>query len=181
MGLFPVVLPVGEGSVGSLNFGTMHVDMLGSGLSVLGVGLPVDTVWPGANRAVFMPFSLVKVWYASACLVRNGTVVSGNVDVGIYSPFSRRICSNGGAAQVGVNANQQFNFPYVRLEPGQYFLALSCDNVVARFLAWTLTPADLLFSSRMLESSASYPLPLNPVMATPSVGVVPIVELLFVE
>jgi hypothetical protein len=116
-------------------------------------------VWPSANLAIAMP-----VFISDHCTVRlltanNGTVVSGNIDVGIYRQDFTLAVAMGGAAQSGTSAIQTFNVTDTVLSPGWYYLAASMDNVTGRIAAFTGGSVQISQSLGAAQMAAAYPLP----------------------
>jgi len=89
-------------------------------------------VWPVANQACYVPVSIpfyfpVKhVWWA------NGSVVTANMDFGIYTLDGTRLYSTGSTAQSGASAVQRVApaTPFL-LTPGSYYFALACSLATA--------------------------------------------------
>lgn len=92
-----------------------------------------SAVYPAADRAIFVPFVVFNPLIAVKLGVRNGTAVSGNVDVGIYDDQQNRVVSIGSTPQAGTSAVQSFDIADTTLEPGVYYLALCCDNTTSTF------------------------------------------------
>lgn len=177
MGLFPVVAPVVGVSMFQRRISSFSRVSVGVQLAALGVGPVVDTVWPTANRAVLLPFVVENKVGQVVAQWRNGAVLSGNLDVGIYFPLVDRIVSSGSVVQAGANAWQSFAFPFIILDPGEYLVALVFDNAIATVKGVTLNPVDILLGDRMLEAATAFPLPIVPSVVTPTMGVVPMMGL----
>ncbi len=102
---------------------------------------PQSAVWSTANTALFVPFCVYQPFIAKTMGVYNGTVVAGNVDVGIYDDQGNRIVSKGSTVQAGTSALQTFDITDTTLQPGSYFMALNLDNATATVFRWTSTLA----------------------------------------
>jgi hypothetical protein len=101
----------------------------------LGQTAPADAIWPAISRAIFLPFVLYRPITAYSMFMHNGTVVSGNIDMGIFDHTGRRIVNTGSTAQAGTNDLQEISFSSpTRLGPGYYFMAATIDNTTARVL-----------------------------------------------
>jgi hypothetical protein len=101
----------------------------------LGQTAPTDTLWPAVSRAIFLPFVLYRPVTAYGMFIHNGSVVSGNVDLGIYAHTGHKIVTTGSTAQAGVSDLQEISFASpTPLGPGYYFMAISIDNTTARVL-----------------------------------------------
>lgn len=100
-----------------------------------GGGSLASAVWPAANRAIFIPFSLVESHtYVRACLA-NGATLSGNFDIGVYDLDGNRLFSTGTQAQAGTaNVIRAITINWL-INPGVYYLALAIDNVTATVIS----------------------------------------------
>lgn len=101
------------------------------------MGTPTaNQAWSAANLAIFVPIrvsrpvKLAKAWWY------NGSTVTHNIDIGIYSVDGVRLWALGSTAQgsasviVSTNATYQFG-------PGLFYLAMNCDSASATFWAAT--------------------------------------------
>src|ERR1700716_2472412 len=59
----------------------------------------VSVAWPAANRALYMPITLEAATTVRQIAWQNGTVVSGNVDAGIYDSSKAKVIATGSTAQ----------------------------------------------------------------------------------
>lgn len=112
---------------------TFHLDCMGA-KQITGVGTgslmsAASAVFPLANSAVLHPFKLCDWATAYQLLLHIGATTSGNVDIGIYDSQGNRIVSSGSTAAGIINTLQQFNIADTVLSPGDYFLAVGCDNI----------------------------------------------------
>jgi hypothetical protein len=94
-------------------------------------GFFASAVWPAANRAIFVSFTVEQPTTVFQIGWHNGTVVSGNLDVGIYDTAGTRLVSKGSTAQAGVTQIQLADITNTLLIPGIYFMAMCVDNVTA--------------------------------------------------
>lgn len=124
-----------------------------------------SSAWPaGANTAVFIPFLVGKEITFSTMFWVNGTVVSGNVDVGVYSQDGTKIVSKGSTAQSGTSAIQIVTVTTTTIGPGLYYLALVLDNAtgtiasypIGQVLKTKFTGAAQMASAFALPSSATF-------------------------
>lgn len=138
---------------------SIHAAMLGFGSSSLSVF--AATAWPSANLAIFVPFSVPTWMPVHSFFVNQGTTVSGNLDIGVYTLNGNRLASIGGIAASGTSTTGQFyTLPNpITLRYGTYYMAIVCDNT-------TITPeaqqmGSPIFNSAcgMLQQSNAYPLP----------------------
>lgn len=122
----------------------------------------VSGTYAAANRAHFIPFRIYEPITITKLFVQNGTAVSGNVDVGIYSTTGnspdRRILSTGSTAQAGISSIQEFDVTDTDLFPGAYYMAIAMDNVVGTILRKAATPVINVRSGMWIQNTA-FPLP----------------------
>lgn len=98
---------------------------LGGGVSASAVG--------ASNRAHFVPIALPAPVRAKRLFWLNGSSVSGNADIAIYSHAGSRIVSAGTTAQSGASVLQFIDIADTELPAGNYYLALSADNNTGTF------------------------------------------------
>jgi hypothetical protein len=91
--------------------------------------------WPSANASCSVPFNIQKTTRFRSIWCANGSVVSGNIDLGIYRD-TVRIASTGSTAQSGTTTIQVVALD-VTLTPGQYWMTLGCSNTTAQFIRCT--------------------------------------------
>lgn len=99
-----------------------------------------STVWPTSNLAILFPFVLSQPVTTAKMFVCNGSVASGNFDVGIYDDGAgtstvNKIVTSGSTAQSGTSAPQSVTITSTNLLPGRYYAALCFDNTTATVLA----------------------------------------------
>jgi hypothetical protein len=94
-----------------------------------GANFTTGSVWPAANRAIFVPF-MVEAAVLVYQMAIEVTVQSGNCDVGIYDTGGTRLVSKGSTA-VGAAGLQAFDLTDTLLAPGVYYAALNIDNITA--------------------------------------------------
>jgi hypothetical protein len=88
--------------------------------------------WATANAAYYYPFRLTGWATAYQLLFWVGATSSGNIDMGIYDAQKNRIVSAGSTAMSAtVNTVQELNITDTTLAPGDYLLAVACDNTTA--------------------------------------------------
>lgn len=91
-------------------------------------GIGGTSTWGTANRAIFCPVVLPYGYRVRQLAIWNHSVVSGNVDVGIYDEAGGRIVSTGSTAQSGTSTMQFFDITDTDLRPGIFYLAMAMDN-----------------------------------------------------
>ncbi len=129
------------------------------------------TVWPAANRALYVPFEI----YAPCAALQIGfnvAVQSGNLDVGIYDVAGNRIVSSGSTG-VAAAGDQVVDIADTTLPAAAYFLAMSCDNTTASFLAITLVAPVLQSIGVQQQALGSVTLPNPATFANPAAGYIP--------
>jgi hypothetical protein len=123
------------------------------------VNTPTSTAWSSANRAIFLPIQLPGQIIAKRLYLLNGTVVSGNVDMGLYDAALNRLVSIGSTVQAGTSAPQFFDITDTRIGPGVVYLAVAIDNITATVFLLN-SPTSL--SSRLVgafQQATAFPLP----------------------
>lgn len=115
----------------------------GIGLQLRAVGganTTTTSAYPSANLGYYIPIALPAPFKVSTMFWLNGTSVAGNVDVGIYSSNGTLLVSQGPVAQAGTSTVQFFILGTpIRLDPGAYYLALSCSSTSGNFRTSSLT------------------------------------------
>jgi len=132
-----------------------------------GYGSATTVVWPAANLAIFLPFTIgvittfVKLFYSA-------TASSGNVDMGIYDDQGNRLVSMGSTAMALTNLTQILDITDTTLLPGSYYLAMACStNVTATFRAWVWQGAGSNTAARgQYEMATALPLPATATFAS---------------
>src|SRR5207253_1023081 len=89
---------------------------------------PVNTEFYYAEIEVAAPTM------ATGISVRNGSVVSGNIQAALFDSLGRVVAICNSAAQAGVNLYQRLPFTgrYFFFAPGTYYLGVMVDNSTAR-------------------------------------------------
>ena len=129
--------------------------------------------WPTASLALLFPFSITTQLTAQSACWCNGTVVSGNVDAGIYNEDGTRVISVGGVAQAGISATQQANFSApTAIAAGSYFFALVLDNITGTVNKFG-PGAGVLSACGVQQAAAAYPLPASVTLAAPANNFLP--------
>lgn len=124
--------------------------------------------WSIANGAMYIGFKVLKPFGYKQMFVANGSAVSGNVDVGLYTIGGKRIVSSGSTAQAGTNVMQAFDITDGTLLPGEYFMGIAFDNTTATVLRYVSAVQRQRMSMVYTESSA-FPLPATATFGTAAV------------
>lgn len=141
-----------------------------------GTAAPTSTIYPSANRAIFIPFNLDTTTKIVKMFVMNGGTVSGSIDVGIYDGGGIKLSSIGtGVSQTGTNALQTFDITDVVLFPGRYFMAVALDNNSGFLFRKTAGNLQVFRTYGLFQMASAYPLPATATFATISSNYLPMV------
>lgn len=132
----------------------------------------VSTAYPTANLALFYPFSVIAPSTYARAFVFNGTVVSGNIEIGIYDAKGRKVTSVS-ALQAGTSQLQKIDITDFTLYPGLFFLALVMDNTTGTIMCSNATNAAYLGFAGAFQMAAAYPLPNTATFALPTTSLLP--------
>lgn len=143
---------------------TIHPFSLEAALGPLSYNLArlnnqANTAWPAANRAIYYPFTLASTVLVKQLWCFNGSVLSGAVDLGIYSGGGTRIISTASTAQAGASAIQAFNITDTQLGPGLYYMAMAMDNNTGRTQNVTIGTASRLQATGYAQQASAFSLP----------------------
>jgi hypothetical protein len=119
---------------------------------------PGSAAFPASNDAIFVPLYLSQATLIKRLFSSNGTSVSGNIDVGIYTENGARITSSGSTAQSGTSTLQFFDITDIVLGPGRYYLAVAMDNTTGTLLRWSTSSA-LTKCMGIVGQASAFPLP----------------------
>jgi len=133
-----------------------------------------STTWPTANTARFFPFSVGEPCTAVKMFVVNGTVASGNLDLGIYDAAGTRLVSTGSTAQSGTSDLQLVDITDIALSPGViYYAALVMDGTTGTYYRMDSSSSHGAKSLGLLQMASAFPLPATATMVTTSISAVP--------
>lgn len=153
---------------------TPLINTFGGDLSTSIKVTPAATTFPVANDAIFVPFYLHQATLIKRLFCSNGTVVSGNVDVGIYTEDGALIVSSGSVAHAGTSDLQFFDVTDIVLGPGRYYMAIAMDNTTG-----TIFRANLSVSQQrslgMAKQASAFPLPASATLAVVTSGFLPLI------
>lgn len=166
MGFWPNIA-VSPSSLITLN--TCHLLSLGGNF---GMVAPASANFVfGANGAVFIPFRISKPIIVQNLFVQNGTAVSGNIDLGIYTPGGTRLVSTGSTLQAGANVIQTIAVTPTQLGPGLFYLALAMTSAaIARILVRLYAPTRISSVLGLATMAGAFPLPAVATFATVAVA-----------
>lgn len=124
-----------------------------------------NAVWPAANRALYLPFTVHQTISIDTIGIYNGTVAGGNRDVGIYDGKSLALLvSSGSTAASGTSQLQKTTFTATVLIPGFYFAGVAFNtNTDSTFRYAPTLLAMLATGMRQEESALPLPSTMTPV------------------
>lgn len=109
--------------------------------AVLALGAGAGAGWPAANLAIYVPLQL-PFWYpVKRVFWVNGSTITGNYDLGIYSKGGNRMASTGSTAMTPASDLQYANLD-ILLSPGAYYIALLNDGTTNRAFGGTAITAN---------------------------------------
>lgn len=120
-----------------------------------------SAVYNSASRVFHIPFMIDVRTTINGAWLYNGTVVSGNVNIGLYDFATRTLlASTGSTAQAGTSAIQRIamSAAYSAM-PGAYIMSLVIDNVTATVFRITPSNASLRASGVAIETVSGVTLP----------------------
>jgi hypothetical protein len=128
--------------------------------------------WVAINVALFVPVKLERPALVKRLFCANGNVVSGNIDMGIYTVDGARIVSIGSTPQAGTTALQFFNITDTLLMPGQYFMAVALDNTTGTLRRFNIS---IIRQQHMgvLKAANAFALPSSVTFATTADNYIP--------
>jgi hypothetical protein len=117
--------------------------------------------WPAVNYGIFVPFSLEE--QIDARWISNLTpTTAGQWDYGVYSirGSALSLVTSFGTGLTGNNGVSMSNVSFF-LNPGYYFMAMSCNTTSGSHFAAN-PAAELLEAHGVRGSSSAFPLPSSP-------------------
>lgn len=133
--------------------------------------LAASTAWPAANRALFVPFRLTRMWVARLAIVGCGATGGGNFDAGIYDQWGNLIVASGATGR-SASADVAAELTDTTLGPGVYYMGLAVDGT-NNMVAWAPSTAGACKALGLKEAASSYTLPATVTYATVSSAYVP--------
>lgn len=145
-------------------------------------GTPLNSVasaiYPVANKALFFPFFLGKTITAVTFLWFNGSAVSGNIDVGIYTEDGTRLYALGSTVQAGTNVVQSIPLTGSGLTfgPGLFYLAIVMDNITGRLFRGqsNATLTQVMSELGAAEMDGAFALPAMATLVSLTVDYIPV-------
>lgn len=124
-------------------------------------------VWPSANLAIYIPFTIRRVTQIYKLFTVNGSAAANSFDIGIYSGDGTKIISTGSTAQSGTTVVQAVTITTTTLGPGQYYMALAMNGTTGTFFK-TGSAVQILHTEGILNQATAFPLPATATFATAS-------------
>ena len=116
-----------------------------------------SAAWPSANRAYLFGFYLTRRTRFQRLWIFNGSAVSGNFDLGVYSTDLNLITSSGSTAQAGTNQIQTVSID-IKIGPGLFYVAAVLNNTTGTTFK-TTAPSDAnMYRSAMRVFPSAFPL-----------------------
>lgn len=143
------------------SFGQMNG--VGGGMAFSGS----SAVWPSANLAVYMPVCVQIPCIITKFFSHNGTVASGNIDIGLYTNDGCRLISTGSTAQSGTSVVQSVDVTDTLIGAGIYYIAMAMDNTTGTVIR-VASNANLMRLHGMYQQASAFALPATATFATPS-------------
>jgi hypothetical protein len=154
---------------------TVSGEGVGSFLAGTGATWSGVNVWPVANKAVYIPFVCNEAVTVTQLFNINGNVVSGNIDVGIYTAAGSKVITSGSTTQSGTDVVQVYNIADTALAVGRYYFALALDNTSGRNNGMAALNVHRTNAMGCLQQTSAFPLPSSATFAAYSEVFVPVV------
>lgn len=139
---------------------TLSPEAVGHQIAALATAAPADSNGPTANIAILVPFHLDQPTHVYRFFWLNGTAVSGNIDVGIYTSNLTLIGKTGSTGQVTTNVVQLVTHLGLYLPAGDYYLAYANDTGgVGQKIVAVLPTIISQSMCGIMEKASSFPLP----------------------
>jgi hypothetical protein len=132
-----------------------------------------STAWPVANTALFIPFRIARSIKFSLLFTYNGSTVSGNVDVGVYSADGTRIVSAGSTAHATTSGIQKFTVASTQIDSGLFYFGVALDNTTGTFTQVTVSQVPMLNFFGVAQMASAFPLPATATFASNTSTAVP--------
>ena len=147
-------------------------ECLGSHLAAIEEGGSVNTGYPAANRAIFLPFTLWRTEIVTKIVIVPGATPSGNVDVGLYDIAGTRLVSSGSTVKGAAATPQALDIADTILGPGLFYMAIAQDGTT-QLLAQSPAAVLSLQGWGMAQQATAFPLPATATFATISTAFIP--------
>ena len=165
----------------SIHVSTIAPESLGlRAVGITNAGI-ASAVWPSANLAIFIPFTLPEASTALAMFSYNGATASGNLDVGLYKADGTKLVSMGSTAQSGTSRLQTLDITDTVLPAGELlYLAMAMDNATGTTFRLTGSAnVGQLRACGVMQQASAFPLPSTATFATLTNNYCPVVGVAF--
>lgn len=161
----------------SFTIGPLSAESIGDILRQMRSGLGINdygnTVWPTANRALFIPFRVYTPMVLRRAAICVGTPSSGNLDIGVYTRDGTRLVSSGSTAMAPAFSSNEVALTATPVGVGLYYMAVAVDNATAQLYAYTFGGANYGVMAGMAQMASAFPLPATATFAQIAVDFVP--------
>jgi hypothetical protein len=128
------------------------------------VNARASTAWVSANLVMYVPVPCPGPFRITKFACENGSAVSGNLDMGLYTPEGKLIVSTGSTAQAGTSQWQSIDVTDTEIPPGWYYLAMVLNNSTGTNVRTaSATTAKRMFGC--VEQTSTFPLPASATFA----------------
>lgn len=142
--------------------------------AMVGGTTPSSGAFPASNDALLVPFYIHQSSLIKRLFAINGSSVSGNIDMGLYTQDGARITSIGSTAQAGTSTIQFFDIADITLGPGRYYLAVAMDNTTGTLFRANPSVARLQ-AVGMAKQATAFALPSSITFATVTALYLPLI------
>ena len=168
----------GLGSLTPDTITPFSANSLGPLLAAYALAAPASATYPATNRAHYIPFSVTISRTVYQLYVLNGSAVSGNIDVGVYSEAGAKLISSGATAQAGTGVIQLFDVADTALAAGSYYMAVWMNNTTGTLARTTATLiSNGIMGIRQETVVTNLPTTWTPTAATATAPFVPVMGL----
>lgn len=132
------------------------------------------TAWPSANRAIFIPFGVARLFTAQKMSAYTGA--TGNIDVGIYDEAGTRLVSLGSTA--AASGTPSWDITDTVLSRGIYYMAMASDNTGFTIRATaTNNNTATIEAFGMAQMASAFPLPSTATFAKVTSNFIPLIAI----
>ncbi len=152
-----------------------------TGLSQNAVAFNTTTVYPAANRALYMPFYLPSTQLILSVSIYCSVVGGGNFDLGLINSTCTTLLASLGSTALSTTGIKTWTLvtPIQVLAGQRGYIGMSCSSGTSQFLRQTSSVISLRAGSMAQEASA-HPLPSSPTPAQVASAYLPTIALTFV-
>lgn len=149
-----------------------HKNSLGYYMPEDAATTPTSAVWPTANRAIYVPFTLDVGVLVTQMFTHNGAAAADNIDIGIFNSAGTKLVSSGSTAQSGTNTLQIFDVTDTPIGPGYFFMGLAMDGTTGTI--FRAAPGSHVLASYGIKTETSaFALPATATFSNAAVAYLP--------